>query len=364
MDMVESGLDLRGKNNGLGFFFVYELLNGTLKMTMLPEDTPHMIGSALLRILSDDAISAAQGVTGQNQQLAILRIMAEHPDIASQMPQFEDKRKLKLPSLAGLDIFQTHVKNAINFIKSKLGDVDLNKLGLNVPPPYKPDVVVEGAPAPSEDTVNFRVGRIWITPRVTDFNCEQRQVTYDLPPFLRRLGNMFTPEDVAAFAEMPLRVIGIDKYIEMKSLSARRLPPVNSKSPLEVMLHPSSRSHIARSSVSRLEQDIADFASDENSNLAPVLAVVGSGEGISGPNLDVAITHMQSLINALESLKGRDSVFVREGIQEVVESTNGRGQLLLSRGNSDVDLLKHGLAIKGGVESSVVSTKQRFTLCR
>ncbi|CAM9179352.1 unnamed protein product, partial [Ectocarpus fasciculatus] len=352
MEVTELGLDLRGKLGGLGFFFLYELLNGSLNITVIPDDTPHSIGSALLRILENDAVSAAQGVTGQTQQFSILRIMAEHPDICSQMPVFEDKRKLKLPSLAGLDIFQTHVKNAATFLRSKSGSLHLAKLGFNTAPGYSPSVVVEGAPSPEDDAVNFSTGRIWITPRITDFNCPRRVFSGALPPFLNRIGGMITNEDVAAFAGSPLNVIGLEKYVEFKSLSSRNLPAVEAKSPLEVMMHPSSRSHIARNSVSRLEQDIADFALDENSTNAPVLCVVGGGEDIDGSNVDGAISHMQTLLKTLEHLKLRDQGFVRQGIEEVVACCNARSSISNGRAK-EIPFLRHKLSIRAGMEASL-----------
>ena len=89
-----------------GFFLIYELLTGALNMQVLPQDTSREMGSCFLSILSGDN-SPMSGV-----QSVILRIMEANAEYATSMPAFEDRRRLKLPKLTGLDIFQAHIKMA------------------------------------------------------------------------------------------------------------------------------------------------------------------------------------------------------------------------------------------------------------
>ena len=88
-------------NTKPGFFLLYELLSGALPITVLPQDKSRDLGSILMSVLQDDNVSGIQSV--------ILRIMESHDDISLKMPPFEDRRKLKLPKLTGLDVFQAHV---------------------------------------------------------------------------------------------------------------------------------------------------------------------------------------------------------------------------------------------------------------
>ena len=68
----------------------------------------------LLRFLPEESIGGVQG--------CILRVMEAHPVLAKEnVPVFEDNRKFKLPTIAGLDIFQSHVKKASEFIKTHSG---------------------------------------------------------------------------------------------------------------------------------------------------------------------------------------------------------------------------------------------------
>ena len=77
-----------------------------MNMQVLPQDTSREMGSCFLSILSGDN-SPMSGV-----QSVILRIMEANAEYATSMPAFEDRRRLKLPKLTGLDIFQAHIKMA------------------------------------------------------------------------------------------------------------------------------------------------------------------------------------------------------------------------------------------------------------
>jgi hypothetical protein len=62
---------------------------------------------------------------------------------------------------------------------------------------------------------------------------------------------------------VPLESIGLGTFLEFKGLAARGErgePHVSSQTSLRVMNHPSSRSHIFRTFIVRLERDIIDFA--------------------------------------------------------------------------------------------------------
>jgi hypothetical protein len=81
-----------------GFFLLYELFTGALPIVVLPSDTSRDMASILMSVLNDDSVSGIQSV--------ILRVLECHQDLSPKMPPFEDRRKMKLPKLTGLDIFQ------------------------------------------------------------------------------------------------------------------------------------------------------------------------------------------------------------------------------------------------------------------
>jgi hypothetical protein len=73
---------------------------GALPIVVLPSDTSRDMASILMSVLNDDSVSGIQSV--------ILRVLECHKELSPKMPPFEDRRKMKLPKLTGLDIFQVH----------------------------------------------------------------------------------------------------------------------------------------------------------------------------------------------------------------------------------------------------------------
>ena len=125
---------------------------------------------------------------------------------------------------------------------------------------------------------DYYEGRAWLNPRIMDFACAKRRVSSaSVPQALRKLASFYTPTEVAFFLGSPLHAIDLRTYVEQKTLAARGEAAVTNQTPLRVMQHPSSNSHVARTSVTRLEQDIVDFAADENiGDLLKTLTSIGT----------------------------------------------------------------------------------------
>lgn len=66
-------------------------------------------------------------------RIAVLIVYTRY--IASKMPVFEDKRKLKLPTFAGLDIYQNHIRNAAAALKAS--EIVTSRLIYDIPVPTK-----------------------------------------------------------------------------------------------------------------------------------------------------------------------------------------------------------------------------------
>ncbi len=150
------------------------------------------VGAVLFRVMPDSFVSGLQRV--------ILHVMELHPELAAKMPVFEDKRKLKLPSLAGLDVFQTHIKAVAGFIKTSRSELNMARLVTPTPITYKPPALVH--PTNTIDgSVDFSEGRTWLTPRVTDFTCEKRVITHAMiPPLLHGFSSHYTAQMVTNLA--------------------------------------------------------------------------------------------------------------------------------------------------------------------
>jgi hypothetical protein len=210
------------------------------------------------------------------QQSIILAVMSSHPSIVPKMPLFEDKRRLKLPTFTGLDIFQSHVKNAATVIIEFKPHIDMSKLPTCRPQPtYIPPHIIRTAPTIEDSPSDFSEGRHWLDLSGRDFtNSSCRISPGQIPPPLKNLAMYYTPREIAYLVGTPLHSIDLRNYVEQKTLSQRGLPTISDNFPLSVLNHPSSRSYIARVSVSRLEVDCKDFAVEGNNLLLLALLLL------------------------------------------------------------------------------------------
>ena len=207
-----------------GYVFIFELLNQALPITILSGDEPHSVGCALLRFLPKESYSGLEGV--------MLRVMAHHPELAVQMPKFEDKRKLRLPTLSGLDIYQQHMKSCATIITNNAAQLDAPTLTCKFSAFYKPPVIVQVAVAPDDGRVPVGFQRLWIAPKISDFDCPKRIISLrPVPQPLQPILNYFNQADLAAFMTTPMSVIGVDRFMEHQNLARRGEIPVQAESP-------------------------------------------------------------------------------------------------------------------------------------
>jgi hypothetical protein len=205
------------EDRNIGFFYLYDLMTNSLNISIIPEDKAHGTGSILFRFLPD-SYSEIQRV--------ILRVMDGHPSLAEKMPIFEDKRKLKLPSLAGLDVFQSHIKNCAAYIQANLQELKQTRLYVNIPPAYAVVRSVSsdiGIMDPRQ--LEFRP---WVTPRITDYDCCKRTITLStIPAALRTISARFTDDEVTKLLSAPMECLGLSDFIDNLSLSQRKVSKIS-----------------------------------------------------------------------------------------------------------------------------------------
>ena len=236
------------------------------------------------------------------------------------MPIFEDKRKLT-DLLKGSSLFQTHIKNVAAVLNAHVADVNVSRM-MTEGRAYQPPTLVEVAPTLQGSTDRFD-GRAWLNPRITDYNCAKRTVSANtLPLKLRRMSAHYVSSEVQRLLDRPLEAVNLHAHVEMMTRAARGEDAVTDKSPFRVMQHPSSNSHIARTAVARLEQDIEDFAVHENAGALPVLKATFDGNAVMPAGLDSAIASVNALVAALEQLRAKDTVAVKDGVEELLALCN------------------------------------------
>jgi hypothetical protein len=215
----------------LGFFILYELMTNSLALSIIPDhEKPHSVAIVLLRLLPESFITGVQRV--------ILRIMEVNSEFSLKMPLFEDKRRLKLPSFAGMDVYQSHIKNICQDIKTNKAELNITELSIRVPIPYHPEHLIEAAPT-ADDDAGLHQGRSWLNPKITDFTCEKRVITQALiPQIMKDFVKHYTPQEITNLSTSPLNVINLSLYIEFKSLKERGEAVVSAESPLRYYISP------------------------------------------------------------------------------------------------------------------------------
>jgi hypothetical protein len=350
-ESIEQMTKMLDEQKTLNFFYLYELLTNVTNIKILEDESSFGMGSVLLRFLPTETLAGVQS--------SILRVMEAHPSIAEKMPVFEDKRKMKIPTFGGSDVYQSHLKACATFLKTQSTSFNFMKLFYNTPPPLAPPGMIDVRPlidsrlklieAKTNLFSHDMRFRQWIIPRIVDYTCSKRLLTIaNIPDSLKVMSAYFTEAGVTNVTEMPLQDISLSKYVEQKA-SADNV--TSSASPLTVLNHPLSRSHIARTTVSRLEQDIYDFSTDQNKATTPRLAFLNSSLDVSDTTRDSAITQTSNLISSLEQLREKDTSFIKLAIAELLKYANGEKGVA----TNDYSSIKHGVLLVGNLETIMVS---------
>jgi hypothetical protein len=314
-DCLSFLLKVFSQEKNLGFFFLYELMMNGLPITIIPDtDKPRDIASVLLHVLPESYIFGVQRV--------ILEIMETHPELVSRMPVFEDKRRLKIPTLAGLDVFQSHIKAVSSFLKSSKSEIDLVRVKFVIPPVAKPPVVI----AASDDIVRcskYGEGRMWFSPRVVDYACESVVVTHSLiPDLFQGMVDHYSEKHIQELVTAPLMTPSLSIFVDYTA--AINDNSTTSSSGISVMSHPSSRSHIARSSVTRLEDDFVNFHKDAATSSIPYIKFLPiQVSELSKVAFNSALQSTNNILSSLLKIKETDIQTAFEFTRVVEEFTNG-----------------------------------------
>ena len=320
---------------------MYELLANQLQLQIISSDSPYDFGSFLFYYIGNDNLNGIQKL--------ILRIMYTYPDIAIQMPSFEDKRRLKLPKFNGLDPYQAHIKSAASFLLENVLQPKIFSI-CNLISQYTPSTTIQ-AENTIENSIDYSEGRFWLNPVVRDFKGLKRQVSHNqIPANAPMLSSYLTAKEVTFLVGTPLHCIDLRKFIDLKNLTGRKLESVDSTFPIDVLKHPSSQSYIARVSVSRLEQDLKDFAHDENAALTPVMKYINTTCTFDQESISKALTQISTLVASLNTVRSNDNIAIKQGIEELLVYTNG--VTAAEAGNAKA--IRHNLLQRSKLETTLV----------
>ena len=213
--------------------------------------------------------------------LSVLRCMSNNPTIVKDagFPIFEDKRGFKLTTMfRSSNVLQTLLKQLKDVFHKKQQEIRwpaLLALGggsrggsKDMFNHYVPPIMIKY----KSGLELLKADRTLVAPRVPNYLCDRKILTP-----IQFEGSTITQEDLIHFSNRPLEIIlqaengqesvTLDSYVIEKTRDDEQLPPLSTELPFNVDIskHPNSKSSVADAIISRLKEDVSNYATSENS---------------------------------------------------------------------------------------------------
>lgn len=142
-------------------------------------------------------------------------------------------------------------------------------------------------------------------------------------------GSLVIDEElVKSFASMPLKSLGLDKYIGYLTRVELSRDPVSDQLPFDVSMHHQSHSEVALSMIRRLQADMTIHADIVNNGKTPKFLMVLDDDARAfvaskdPAKLQHAIDEITRLIEALLKLRDKDMEYVNGSIPYSLDKAN------------------------------------------
>lgn len=116
--------------------------------------------------------------------------------------------------------------------------------------------------------------------------------------------------------------------LSLRSRRERNLDELSPQLPFDVSRHPSARSHIAQNMISRLREDVAVYAQQQNGAVQPELKLFFDTHisqyvrDPTGQGVRAAIAQVQKLVSVLVELRSKDLAYIAAGTTHAVKLSN------------------------------------------
>jgi hypothetical protein len=327
---LSHGLKVRGGRDDLGFLFLYELLTSTISIRILPHDSPHNLGSLLIRLLPDKEWQQRSAL------MSVLRVMSRNPSLCTghtgaECPKVvvDGGSNMSIMSMMfkGLDnAYSRTIKEVLPYMVRKRDQIEWHA------PDY---LTVYSLPNTAAVDTAPNLPRNLLTATSANFACALR--------FLRTgaVGN-----DMSVVCGRTLEPIGLDAFIVQQTREQQGLQPVSATMPYDLSAHPAARSHIARTMLKRLTDDAAHYSQEANGAVDLKLRMFLDTDldmyvdQPQGKPLGAAMDAVARLVQSLRSLHDKDSAQV-EALEKLLcrEANKVPGDLSVS-----TDGIRHSLA--------------------
>ena len=347
-----------------GFPLLYELLNGSVPLRVLPSDDPHRWGSALMRFVPPEQ-SCKPGTL-----MSVLRILSTSATLAKNAPKVEEKTMgAKFSAMftqdGAIGMLMRRVQPYLRDRAAQPGGIPMTlatrwrRRGGYAAPDMVEVPSRGGASGVSRDAAR------WALPNFEDTDRASRVF-----PLSHHLGGEAGPwggpnleqTNLAALVDQPMAELGLEKYFDAGSETAdpeaARISALESEStqlgslsglPFDVGQHAAATTPIARQTLQRLKSDVKGAvekinASGKSTHSRDVLArahlkhltpadaariadeAAGGDGGVTGhagqASLDARRALRQILV-AIRGLMARDAAAAREAAAAAASTANG-----------------------------------------
>lgn len=252
---VSSGVEMTSSR--YGFPLLYDLLTGTVKFKVHPNDRPFNWGRMLFRLIPPSDFKT------MSAEMSILRILAENPPVASHpnLPRFHvDSGMSKIKGMfAGKDSVTRLIDQCHTFLTQE--GVRAMIKNTNVWQESLPRSTMILSP-PESNTQH----RLWVCPRISDYS----QASFYLD--VQNCAAVNIPlKQLQAFATKPLAPIKLEVFVSYLTRGQLGKQAVPTTLPFDVSADRASLTHCSQATSRRLVDDVFKYGQKTNMETAPTL---------------------------------------------------------------------------------------------
>eukprot|EP00958_Prasinococcus_capsulatus_P016955 scaffold1900_cov389-Prasinococcus_capsulatus_cf.AAC.31 len=288
--------DVRGKDDSLGFCFMYECLTQSIEPKLIDSDGhPFNVGALLVYM-----VPAAQRAANTECRVlhSVLSVMVHNRAIAGEFPKYEKS--------GVMGRVKTLVRNCCKQISTKGMTLSWGSEA----EPYRPLLSV---------TADMLVkGELFATISALPTDCSSRSIG----PFQHVSADVqlgLTDQDVSDLSEKPLTPLGLERFVHMEHVQPARGDSVGVPSdvPGSAKKHSFATLEIAAAMMDRLSADVAAFAAEQRQRAEPT----------------VDINKLDELKRALLRLIQKDAQYMRTARAELWRLSNDNAPADVSQGS-------------------------------
>ena len=355
-------------DGNLGFPLLFELLTGTLPMRILPGDTPHRCGCALLRFVPEEQ-SMKRGTL-----MSTLRVLAACPQIAQDCPRMEEQSvgqrfSAMFTSDGAIGQLLRKVRPYLQRRKEEF-PVRVSWTGKE----YVHASIYESSVQTWARTI--ATGGRWALTRFMNTSCSERDfpletATNEMAGGTAWSGRTLQHVDLDMLVKRPLGVLDLNKFIvpmtedrEDELAQSVALGGVGGL-PFDVTQHPAGTTPIARQMLNRLRADVSGAAEKARerkangdfsavtlkgfcpSDTAAIAAEAGAGR--AGAAAATARSILRELLEGIRRVTADDKTAANEAMSAALATANG----LRKDVESGTKMLRLGLQRRAGAWAEV-----------